>query len=276
MKSKLEKLLKMDRRIIFLFTAIIILAPIIKPLGLPGVKQTPTVKAVYDTIESLPEGAPVLLSFDFDPGSKPELYPMAMSVCRHLFRKNVRVIGMNLWAAGTGLADEILTATAKEYGREYGKDYVFLGFQEGKQAVITQLGSDIYSVYPRDQKGKELRAKPVMHGIKSLKDFAFMVNFTAGYPGIDEWIPYGSDKYGFKIAAGSTAVNETTVRPYVQSKQIVGAITAMKGAAEYESLMGKLDKASAGMEAVGLAQFLIIFLILLSNGIILLLKRQKN
>lgn len=278
MKRFLEKLSKLDRRIIFVLVVIVVMFPIIKPLNLQRLSPTPAVKGIYDMVESIPEGQPVIISFDFDPGSKPELYPMAMAFCRHAFKRNLRVIGMNLWVPGTGLADEILTRTANEseklYGKKkvYGKDYVFMGWQPQPSAVITQMGTDIYGIYAKDQRGNDLRSMEVMKGIKSLKDMAFMMEFGAGTPGIEEWIAYGSDKFGFKIGTGSTAVNETTLRPYLQTGQLVGLIGAMKGAAEYEALINHPDTATAGMDAIGMGHMLILGLILLGNGIVIALK----
>src|SRR3989454_11099010 len=72
---------------------------------------------------SLPERSVFLLSFDFDPSSKPELEPQAVALLRHAFRKNLRVIGMTHWLTGTGLADDIFSRVAAEMGRERGKDY---------------------------------------------------------------------------------------------------------------------------------------------------------
>ena len=51
-----------------------------------------------------------------------------------------------------------------------------------------------------------------------------------------------------------------------------GALGAMKGAAEYETLLGKPDKAYAGMDAISMAHFLTLFLVILANVIVLALK----
>lgn len=81
-----ERMLKIDRRIIFLMIGLCTLLPLLYPVGLP-IKISSEVRGVYDHIESLPEGSVFLLSIDFDPASKPELYPQAISLLRHAFRK---------------------------------------------------------------------------------------------------------------------------------------------------------------------------------------------
>ena len=90
-------LMNVDRRIIFVLVALAILLPLLYgPLNLP-IKTTPEVRGIYEQIESMSERSVLLVSMDFDPSSKPELYPMTEAVIRHAFAKKLRVIGMNLW-----------------------------------------------------------------------------------------------------------------------------------------------------------------------------------
>ncbi|MEQ1656890.1 MAG: hypothetical protein ABL960_14450, partial [Nitrospira sp.] len=81
-----ERMLNIDRRIIFVVIGLCTLLPLLYPVGLP-IKISQEVRGVYDHIESLPERSVVLLSLDFDPASKPELYPQAVAILRHAFKK---------------------------------------------------------------------------------------------------------------------------------------------------------------------------------------------
>lgn len=264
MKRFLDKVANADRRILFLLVIAVIMFPIMRPLALPGLKVTDSVRGVYDEIEKLPPGSMIAVSFDFDPASKPEVYPMAMAVCRHAFKKNIRVLALNLWVTGTGLADEILTLTAAEYGKKYGEDYVFLGWQPSPMAVITGVFLDLYKIYPKDQRGNDTKSLPMLKGFKNFQQLGYFVTLGAGSPGLPQWVQYGSDKYKIKMGGGCTAVSEPGYRPYYPV-QITGLIPAMKGAAEYESLIGHPDKAYAGLDAISLGHFLILLLLALCN-----------
>ncbi|HEC83474.1 MAG TPA: hypothetical protein ENI46_03175, partial [Firmicutes bacterium] len=68
---KVEKLLYIDRRIIYLLVAIGALIPIIRPIGLPVVPTSP-VKGLFDKIEGLGPDDAVMISFDYGPSSEPE------------------------------------------------------------------------------------------------------------------------------------------------------------------------------------------------------------
>ncbi|MEK7449550.1 MAG: hypothetical protein AAB019_08715, partial [Planctomycetota bacterium] len=85
-----QKIINLDRRIIYVLISLAVIIPLMKPLFIK-VNITPEVQAVYDTIESLPPGSAVFLALDFDPAAKPELYPMAEALLRHAFRKDLKV-----------------------------------------------------------------------------------------------------------------------------------------------------------------------------------------
>jgi len=68
-----------------------------------------------------------------------------------------------------------------------------------------------------------------------------------------------------KIAAAATALIATQVMPYLKSGQMVGMLTGLRGAAEYENLIGKPGEAVAGMDAQSVAHVAIILVILVGN-----------
>src|SRR5574342_241451 len=170
-----ERMLRIDRRIIFVVIGVCTLLPLLYPVGLP-IKISPEVRGVYEYMEALPERSVFLLSLDFDPASKPELHPQAISLFRHAFRKNLRVIAMTLWVSGTGMADHLLTQVAMEMGKEKGKDYVFLGWSPGGTAVIINMGQDLYTAFPSDYNGKPTKGLSVLEGVQSLKDIAYAIS----------------------------------------------------------------------------------------------------
>ena len=259
-----ERMLKIDRRIIFLVIGLCTLLPLLYPVGLP-IKISSEVRGVYNHIESLPERSVFFMSFDFDPASKPELHPQAIALLRHAFRKNLRVVTMTLWVTGTGLADQIVTQVAKEMGKENGKDYVFLGWSPGNTAVIINLGQNLYNTFPSDYGGKPTKGLPVLDGVQSLKDVTYMVSLGAGNPGVEAWYVFGKDKYKFEMGGGCTGVMAPGLYPLLRSGQINGLIGGLRGAAEYESLIDQKGKAVAGMDAQSATHVAIIVLVIICN-----------
>lgn len=270
-----ERMLRIDRRIIFLVIGFCTLLPLLYPVGLP-IKISSEVRGVYDHIESLPERSVFLLSIDFDPASKPELYPQAIALLRHAFRKNLRVVTMTLWVSGTGMADQLVSQVAKEMGKENGKDYVFLGWSPGGQAVIINMGQDLSTTFPSDYGGRPTRELPVLNGVHNLKDVSYMVSLGAGRPGVEEWYVFGKDKYKFELGGGCTGVMAPGLYPLLRSGQINGLIGGLRGAAEYESLIGQKGQAVAGMDAQSATHIAIIVLVIICNVFYLSLRRAAR
>lgn len=268
-------MLKIDRRIIFLVIGLCTLLPLLYPVGLP-IKISPEVRSIYDYMESLPERSVFLLSVDFDPASKPELHPQAIALLRHAFRKNLRVVVMTLWVTGTGMADQLLKQVAAEMGKDDGKDYVFLGWSPGGSAVIINMGQDLYTAFPSDYGGRPTKGLVVLDGVNSLKDVMYAISLGAGNPGVEAWYVYGKDKYKFELGGGCTGVIAPGLYPLLRSGQINGLIGGLRGAAEYESLIGQKGRAVAGMDAQSATHLAIIVLVAMCNLFYFSLRQQQG
>ena len=70
---------------------------------------------------------------------------------------------------------------------------------------------------------------------------------------------------GGRVGAGITAVMATDLYPYLQTKQIVGLVNGLKGAAEYEHLIGHHEMGVRGMAAQSIAHLWIILLVIVGN-----------
>jgi hypothetical protein len=270
-----ERMLKIDRRLIFLVIGLCTLLPLLYPVGLP-IKISPEVRGVYDYMESLPPRSVFLLSIDFDPASKPELHPQAIALLRHAFRKDLRVVAMTLWVSGTGMAEQLVSQVAQEAGKENGKDYVFLGWSPGGSAVIINMGQDLYTAFPSDYAGRATKGLPVLEGVHSLKDVTYAISLGAGVPGVEAWYVFGKDKYKFELGGGCTGVMAPGLYPLLRSGQINGLIGGLRGAAEYESLIGQKGRAIAGMDAQSATHVAIIVLVIMCNLFYFSLRRQAK
>jgi hypothetical protein len=273
-----DKLLNIDRRIIFLVIALAIIIPPLIPGFKPPVRVTNPVRKLYNVIEELPAGSVVLVSQDYDPSSAPELTPMAIAVMKHCFKKKLKVIGMTMWLTGMDLARiNMKKAAAKsEYTDKSGKkyeveakeytDWVDLGWKSGANLVIMIMANQITNIYPKDRSGKRLSEIDMMKNVKKLKDVGLIVSLSAGSPGIDTWVQYaGEFAPGVPIGGGCTGVSATGVMPFLDSGQLVGLMPAMKAAAEYEKLVEQPGLGSKGMAAQTVAHLVIILFVVIGN-----------
>ncbi len=269
----MERLLSIDRRYIFVFVALAVTIPLLIKFNLP-VPPTRHVKSMYNKIDSLEKGSHVLISFDYDPSSKEELQPMALALLHHCFNKDIKVIGMTLYPAGTGLAEKAMKEIGEQYDKKNREDYAFLGFKAGSALVIINMGEDIYTAFPKDFYGNETIDMPALKDVRSLRDIDYVVNLTAG--GIyQSWIVYGKEKYNFDLGVGCTAVMGPEMYPFIQSNQLNGFMGGLKGAAEYETLIERKSSAVAGMSPQSVAHVLVVCFILFGNFIYFMSGRKK-
>jgi hypothetical protein len=255
----------LDRRIIFVIIALVVMLPLFIPLGLP-IRPTVSSQTVYDTVEELKAGDKALISFEYGPSTKPEIHPMAIGILRHLFEKDVKVYVTCLWPDGQFMALEALEQVAqRQYSRVYGEDYVLLGFRPGNEAVIKGIVSNLGKVYTVDAYGNFLSEIPMMEGVNQVADFDFLFSASAGYPGTIEWVQYAADPVGITMSTGTTSIQVNEVMPYVQSGQVKGILGGMPGAAEYESLIGQAGIGTSGMDAQSVAHLVIVAFIIFGN-----------
>jgi hypothetical protein len=275
-KTLLERIEYVDRRFLFLALAAAIVLPLLFPMPLP-LAVSSMVRDLYESIEALPPGSIVLVSADYDPSGKPELEPFHIALTHQIFRNDLRMVVMSLWPAAPPLTESVLREVGAEttYGKKPGIDFVHLGFKEGRQIVMTSMGSSIRATFPVDRHGTPVDQLPLMNEVDNYGDVAMLVNVSAGFPGIKEYVQAVQSRYAVKLGGACTAVSGPDYVPYYKSGQLVGLAAGMKGVAEYESLVGIPGSATAGMAAQSAAHLLLIAFILFGN-VIYFLRRGKG
>jgi hypothetical protein len=265
----LASLEKLDRRWLFLVLGLLVLAPLLWPIGLPVVPSRPVIQ-FRDAIAAVPEGSTVLMSCDYDPASRPELVPMTVTALRQLWDRHCRVVVTVLWNGGPALVNQTIESVANEYRARGvrlvdGVDYVNLGYKSGNEAVMVLMGQNVKSTFPVDQHGRSTSSLPILRDVRNYSSFALLVNISAGYPGTKEWVQQVNSRFHLPMVSGCTAVSAPEYYPYLQSGQLRGMLGGMAGAAEYEKLRGERGPATHGMDAQSLAHLFIAACIVLGN-----------
>jgi len=260
-----QKVADLDRRWIYLVIGLATFIPVLTYIRVP-VSITSEVSAVYDKLDSLPRGTVVMVPMEFGPSTMAELQPMATAVLRHCFSRDLKVISTALQIEGVILVEQVLRETAMEYSKNYGVDYVFLGYKPSPDMVILNMGENFRNSFPRDYYGIELDSLSMMNGISNYSNTACIVNINAT-SGVDYWINYANGRYGADLALGVTAVIATDYYAFLHSGQIFGLMGGLKGAAEYERLIGRpRDIANRAMTSVSVAHVFIILFIIIGNA----------
>ncbi len=273
-RSFWERMGHIDRRYLFIVIAVAVIVPLLIRLNLPVLVGRRT-RDLYNFIEALPERSVVMVAFDYGPSAMPELQPMAVAVLHHCFSRNLRVLAMTLTADGPVMAENALAEVAPQYDKHSGQDYVNLGYKPGWSAVVLGMGTDIYQVFPRDYIGRATRSLSVMAGVRNYEDIALVVDLASS-SSPDLWIGFAGARFQQKVGTGVTAVMIIDYYPYLQTKQLVGLIGGLKGAAEYEQLIRKPAVATRGMDPQSTAHLAIVVFVLLGNVAYLAMRRAER
>ena len=259
----INKLQNIDRRIIYAVLLIALAIPLINPIGIP-LQVNNSTRGVYDIIETLnPAKDVVLLAFDYSPGSAADMHPQAEAIVNHLTKRGIKWAAVAFWADGPMMADMIIT-NLEAKGGKYGTDFANLGFMTGGENAIKSFGLDPY-VIATDTRGNATKSLPVMAGINTVADFGYIIEFASGNPGYGEWIRQVVDPMKVKFAAGVVTVSAPQAIPFFDSGQLTGLLQGLRGAAEYEVLIGVPGAGASMMDASSLGHMVIIAFILIGN-----------
>jgi len=249
------------------FLGLFVLIAVVMSLGYrPKVEVSDQTQRLYNFIDSLPAGTNLMVSFDHEASSLPEIKPIGLAILRHAFKKGHHLIGLALFAEGTVIGYRMMQTTAKEYGREYGSDYVYLGFKPQYIAAILSMGESIPATFPKDYLGTPLDEMELISGIRNYDDVAAVISIADGSL-TTHWMEYAGSRYGVRIVSGVTAAMLTTYDPYVSSGQMYSMIGGLRGAAEYERLLQKEGGGARAMLAQTAAHLYVILLIIIGNVI---------
>lgn len=286
----LDFLSTLDRRIIYLVLAFVVMLPLIIPSVQKVRVMTPVAK-LFDAVDAIPDDQILMIDFDYDPQTLPEIEPMGIAVLRHAFQKKIRVAVLSLYVQPLGLAKKALDQVTEEFNSQatsradsviYGQDYVFLGWQPPPIVPLLGMGISITNVYRRDYYGYRTDSLPMMAKVKNFNDVGILVSLSGATAPL-WWVAYSQTRFGVAVGAGITAVSASEFYQYYQTGQFSGLMIGMKGAAEYEELVEtKLmlkgrRKASEALGSLTAAHLTMIAFIIIGNvGYFVRRRRRKG
>ncbi|MAF11009.1 hypothetical protein CMK11_11225 [Candidatus Poribacteria bacterium] len=267
----MQKLLNIDRRVVFLGVALVLfLGLVLRPvIPLPPSSEA---RKVFDAVEAVDADQAILIAMDYGISSRAELDPMSRAALHHAFGRGARVLCVSFDSGGAPLAESMLGAVGLELGKVDGVDYVFLGYQPDITAAIMEMGSSIAGAFPDvDVDGETVPTDSVavMDGVTGLADVALALEMT-GSKHYQKWVDFANAQFGLKLCTGATGAIVTGQYPYLASGQITGLLRSTRGAADYETMVTKAygglePDASSKMSVLFLGHLLMLAFIALAN-----------
>lgn len=258
-----SKLLSIDRRILYWILVVLIIIPLVTPLGLP-IPISDATRKFYDVLNSLPEGSVVILDNSAGVIAWAEIGPATIAVTKFLIAKNFRVIIWSTTAAEVGsLTEQYLLGLFEDAGKQYGVDYVLIGYIPGAVSALATLAKDIH--YPRtDFYGTDLETLKILENVETAEDIDAVVLSEAGGEGgyyVGQWVaPYRTTL--LDICTGAL-VSERMIA--YNAGQIKGMVTGARGGAEIELLTGYLGAGISSADVLSVTHLYLLLLVIAGN-----------
>jgi hypothetical protein len=271
-----ERLQKLDRRWLYLLTALIIGLPFVPrvrvPVPLPVLQ--PQTRAYYQAIEDLAADPVeskklVIVAVNYGAGTLAENQSQCEATLKHLMRKKLKfALFTFIDPQGRDLGLRLAERLGPERGYVYGENWCSFGFRpfSGVDQTIKTMCTDLPGGIVTDVNGKPIASLAVMADIKSADDVGMVINF-ASTQSIDLWVQFFSrpNKSTLPILYAPTSIMAPEAYPLLRSGQLKGMLTGLKGAIEYEALLKEPGFATNASASLSWAHFLIIGLVILGN-----------
>ena len=237
--------------------------------SVPG--DTSQVGMFFKVITGLPDGSPVLVVTDYQPGFAGELETAAAPIMEHLMSKKTRLAFISTSPFSDLLAERLLQKFSKVYLYRAGVQYVNLGYLPGGAASIKVFAESPESTLGTDVISGNLWSLSVLqdvtvNSVPRLSNFAAVIVVTDNPDTGRLWIEQAHSSLGTSpmlMVVSSQA--EPMIQPYLFSNQINGLVAGLEGGMLYESARGKYGQARTYWDSFG-AGMLVIELLIFVGG----------
>ena len=240
------------------------------PIGLP----VEVVTALH-VVQSIPEGAPVLAIFDYEPARVGEMEVAAAPVFDQLMLlRHPLLTFVSTNETGTILAERFISeGPLAGHNYQSGNQYLNLGYLPGGQMGIHAFAESpsVTSPYVYSQNSNLFNltpnsawSLPPLQDVKSLSQFAALILITDNADSARAWIEQTASARGaVPLVVISSAQAAPMIQPYYASQQVNGLVSGLYGSALFEqNNAGRPGTARTYWDAYSIGMLLAMVLIL--------------
>lgn len=261
----------LDRRTIHLLTALVVAAGVLLPIGWQ-IRPGAAVRRAFDLAQRLAPGSLVFVVIDYGFGAQPELDPQLRAVLTQLMRRRALIVLASRTIEGSQIAQSVARAVAAaipDYADGYGRTWVNLGFRPAGDVLLRAATQDLLGAFnDADHAGDRVSAMPIAArlGPVDRRHFALVYVFDAA-DGFAALMNYVTQPTGLPLVVGAIQSEVPVLQPYLASGQVAAVVPGLRGAAEYEDLLGSPGAGRRGLTVLALVAVYVTLLIAAGNGL---------
>ena len=242
------------------------------PVGLPV-----EVSSALNVMQSIPEGAPVLTVFDYEPARAGEMEVAAAPVFdQMMLLRHPRLTFISTTETGAALAERFISGPLAGQNYQSGEQYLNLGYLPGGQMGIRAFAENpsVTAPYAYAQSSNLFNlaqypawSLPPLQGVTSLSQFAALILITDNADSARAWIEQTAAARGtIPFVVISSAQASPMIQPYYASQQVNGLVSGLYGGALFEqNNAGRPGTARAYWDAYSIGMLLAMVLIVVGG-----------
>jgi hypothetical protein len=201
------------------------------PVGVPN-----ELNAAIQVSQSIPENAPLLVAFDYEPSRAGEMEVAAAPLFDNLLLlKHPRLTFIATNETGSILAERFITGPLAGHNYQSGVTYLNLGYLAGGQLGIRAFAQNPTITTQLDVNGEAAWSSIPLQGVTSLSQFTAMILITDNADAARVWVEQTQALRGnIPFIIISSAQATPMIQPYYDSGQVNGIVSGLYGGAIFE------------------------------------------
>jgi len=261
----LKKMATYDKRWVYLVLFILVLAPLVRPIGMP-IAVSELTRNYYNQIMKLKEGDIVLDSWDMEYSGYMELKPGVLASHKLFIQKGVKLAITLNHPEGIAIVPvvlEELKPIMEEYDYKEGEDYIILGYVFPNEASVVAAASDFHAAIKYDWKGRSIEGT-FLDRIHDGGDFALISDYTTGVMS-GAIIRHFVLRFGVPMIQNCIGVSVPGALANLDARLLTAVLASSRGGAELEYLIKQPGPGLMMMDAFTLGHYMLIIFIVIGN-----------
>lgn len=247
-------------------------SPTPQPGNIPGVIE------FIQQVQRLPNGAPVLLAFDYEAGFSGEMNLALTNVISGLMSKGIYLTIVSTTPSGPALAESMIKDLSRNMAGVSGTypSYTNLGYIPGGTIGLLGLATSPQTVLKYSLDDKNVWTIPPWNTITTISDFSAVIVVTNDPDTARAWIEQVGthlQEAGKPLLVVTSSQAEPLIRPYYASTppQVQGLVAGLVGGVAYARTLGNIQQ-NGVWEAYSIGITVTVLLILIGSIVSLVLK----